>query len=68
MLEKAARKATEKMDNREKGESEQKTKSPEKKLLKMRKRTRKKGESEQEANCKRKQPKKQQRKWTTERK
>jgi hypothetical protein len=42
---------------REKGESEQNTKCPEKKLLeKMRKR---KGESEQDANCQRKQPKKQ---------
>jgi hypothetical protein len=37
MLEKAAREASEKMDNRDKGESEQKTKSPEKAARKRRK-------------------------------
>jgi hypothetical protein len=51
MLEKAARKSTEKMDNREKGESEQKTKSPEKAARKRRKMTRETVESEQNTKC-----------------
>jgi hypothetical protein len=51
MLEKAARKATEKMDNIKKVESEQ-TKKYQKKLLeKRRKITREKGESEQNTKC-----------------